>query len=527
MGTLFGRFKLGPRGIVFALLVGVIGVVVLQFTKAAQPVAIMEAEAGVLSGPASQLDDVEASGLKAIQFGGPACAGVTVSAAESIQAKVAANPAGTTFCLQAGTYREQSVEPKDNMTFIGVGTVILNGSRILTGFTQEGSIWRIGGQTQEGYVHTHPDQCRPEAPRCNRPEDVFMNDTALVHVTSKAEVGPGKWFFDYTADTIYIGDNPAGKTIETSTTRHAFSGYVNNITIKNVTVEKYANPAQSGAIMAGFGPGPQTIWLTGWKVDGVIARLNHAAGVAYSFNDGFQLTNSKLLYNGQQGINGNSGKNVLIENNEIAFNNNIRYDFLWEGGGTKFQGSDGLTVRGNHSHDNYGPGLWTDIDNRNVVYENNTVKNNLNAGIFHEISYNAIIRNNTIEDNGLGDPQGWCYGAGIQVSASQDVEVYGNTLKNNNDSIVGIVQNRGGDYTVRNLNVHNNTTTNNSVTGSRTGICSDIGNHPFSVAYNNKFVDNLYFDEGQNWTWNGQEFGSNWAAWQATGNDTGGGYALP
>lgn len=521
-----GKVGSAKQGMLFAVGIAIVGVAVLQFTKASVPSYSTEAELGALSGGATIVGDASASGGQSVHLGEgvPACTGVTVNPGDNIQSKVDANPAGTTFCLQEGLYREQGVMPKDNMIFIGVGAVVMNGARVLSGFAQDGATWYVGGQTQEGYVHEHNGQCRPEAPRCMRPEDVFIDDQVMTHVASKAAVGPGKWFFDYAADRIYIGDNPSGKKVETSTIRNAFAGYVNNVTIKNLTVEKYASPTQSGAIQAGFGPGAQTIWIVGWKIDSVIARLNHSSGVAYSFSDGFELKNSKMLYNGQQGILGATGKNILIENNEIAYNNNIHYDFLWEGGGTKFTYSDGITIRGNNSHDNYGPGLWTDIDNYNVLYENNTVTNNLNAGIFHEISYNAVIRNNTIEGNGLGDPQGWCYGSGIQVSASQDVEVYGNILRNNNDSIIGIVQDRGGSYTVRNLHVHDNTTINNSVTNSRTGICSDFGTHPFSGAYNNRFTSNTYQGSGHNWTWNNTEFGANWNNWKATGNDTAGTY---
>ena len=56
--------------------------------------------------------------------------------------------------------------------------------------------------------------------------------------------------------------------------------------------------------------------------------------------------------------------------------------------------SDGVVMRGNHVFDNVGPGLWCDIGCRNVLYENNLVERNHDAGIFHEISFNAVIRNN-------------------------------------------------------------------------------------------------------------------------------------
>ncbi len=68
---------------------------------------------------------------------------------------------------------------------------------------------------------------------------------------------------------------------------------------------------------------------------------------------------------------------------------------------SKFAYSDTLTVSNNYSHDNDGPGMWTDISSIRTLYEKNIVMNNARAGIFHETSYDAVIRNNTeIFNNG-------------------------------------------------------------------------------------------------------------------------------
>ena len=41
---------------------------------------------------------------------------------------------------------------------------------------------------------------------------------------SAAEVGPGKFYFDYDAATIYIGDDPAGHKVECSVLPIAIRG---------------------------------------------------------------------------------------------------------------------------------------------------------------------------------------------------------------------------------------------------------------------------------------------------------------
>jgi parallel beta-helix repeat protein len=69
-------------------------------------------------------------------------------------------------------------------------------------------------------------------------------------------------------------------------------------------------------------------------------------------------------------------------------------------GGSKFWATEGLVVRNNVVRDNAGAGLWSDTDNRGVLYEGNLVYRNADDGIKHEISYGAVIRNNTCCLNG-------------------------------------------------------------------------------------------------------------------------------
>ena len=111
---------------------------------------------------------------------------------------------------------------------------------------------------------------------------------------------------------------------------------------------------------------------------------------------------------------------TLVQGNEIAYNNYLKgVSYGWEAGGTKFVKTRGLIVRSNYVHHNWGTGLWTDIDNINTLVEGNRVIGNANQGIFHEISYAAVIRNNTVQGNGF-DRCCWLMGAAILVAASPD-----------------------------------------------------------------------------------------------------------
>ncbi len=75
-----------------------------------------------------------------------------------------------------------------------------------------------------------------------------------------------------------------------------------------------------------------------------------------------------------------------------------------DAGGTKFVSSDGMIVRGNEVHDNYGAGLWWDGFNQNARIYDNVIYDNLNWGIFWELSYGGTkIHDNTLTGNGVGE----------------------------------------------------------------------------------------------------------------------------
>ena len=216
------------------------------------------------------------------------------------------------------------------------------------------------------------------------------------------------------------------------------------MTIQNLIVEKYASPTASAAVNLGDSP----YGAENWIVTGSEVRWNHGAGIGQDSNT--IARNNYVHHNCGFGFVG-AGTGVVVEGNEIAYNNIMAgstktcgYESFWGAGGSKWVWTTNLIVRGNFSHHNDGPGLWTDINNIYTLYENNIIEDNVRGGIFHEISYDATIRNNTIRRNGTGkDYPWWTTGAGIEIVSSRNVEVYGNTLVDNWQGITGLNDHRG------------------------------------------------------------------------------------
>ena len=233
------------------------------------------------------------------------------------------------------------------------------------------------------------------------------------------------------------------------------------------------------------------------------------------------IRNNHIHHNNQLGFGATRTTNGLLEGNEVHDNNyNAQYEWGWEAGGSKFSHNNGLVVRNNYVHNNHGPGLWTDGSNINTIYEGNTVVNNFAAGIFHEISYDAIIRNNTVRGNGFGDPQ-WLWGGGITVSSSLNVEIYGNHVEGNFNGITAVQQNRGsgdfGPFKVQNIYVHDNVIVNSG----GTGVATDTGDGSIWSS-NNRFRSNHY-SGGVQWHWSGHT--NDWSGWQGAGHDQDGSYS--
>ena len=436
---------------------------------------------------------------------------ISVWPGENIQAVSDSAGAGATLYIRAGVHRMQQVKTKDNQTFIGEPGAVLNGSRLLSGWQQDGSRWWVGGQTQQGNRH---GRCEGGSPRCNYPEDLFIDSVRQEHVDSLSKVAPGKWYFDYGADRVYVGDNPGGRQIEVSVTERAFYGQTNNVTISGFTVEKYANPAQHGAIDSRNDNRDSTSG-SNWLIIGNKVRLNHGVGIKAAHNA--RVVDNHIHSNGQLGI-GVVGNNPLVEGNEIANNGLLGYEFDWERGGSKFAGTVGAVVRDNNVHDNIGRGLWADVNAYDTLFEGNVVVSNTHAGIFYEISYVATIRDNYIASNGYAD-QAWLWGGGIVIAGSPDVEIYNNTLVNNADGIAVLQQDRSSDaaqfgpHIIQNIYVHNN---NITMTQGLNGVAQDMGDNAVFTSRNNRFADNVYdTGTGNFFEWDNRQL--NLDGWQAYG----------
>lgn len=367
---------------------------------------------------------------------------VNINVGDDFETVVNNHPAGTTFLIKAGEHRLQTITARNGDTFLGeLGAngnrlTVLKGSKILTGFTKlSGNYWKFNGVVGDNFNYDL-GACETDFD-CHRAEDIFVNGLPLRKVNALELMDEeNECYIDGT--NLYIKTDPANKLIEQSVNKFAIRAKAaltdsdnyaaSNITVKNLIIEQYANPAQHGAIHAGNTNQVNVKERMGanWLVENNEVRYNHGAGI-FLYSGGIMKDN--IIYqNGQIGMKA-SGSNVTIIGNEVYENGEWGgYKWSWEGGGSKFSYTKNIHIVNNYCHHNNGPGLWTDIDNENTLIENNRCENNNGSGIFHEISYSATIRCNISANNGYTQATGIWYGGNIFISNSSDVEVYNNTV---------------------------------------------------------------------------------------------------
>ncbi len=368
------------------------------------------------------------------------------------------------FQFEAGRHAPRSLYPQSGQTFQGVfvnGSLasILSGAKVLSPSTV--NLWSFNGVTGDlvvnvsiPFVDSYADETRCSTAGCSVLHDLFVDNERYTRVTGTYLSGK-QWSLNMVNGLSQIrirfpssSKTYIGKRIEIGQKTFAFNGnltyldangiqgeFRDNVTIKNLIIEKFASQAQFGAITSG----------KNWTIENNIVRWNHGGGIrftSYAPAGAVSIVRNNYVYeNGQIGIVSgfmsgdilksrispefeNNVRNVypeayfwedatnlnvalypsstnggVVEANTITGNNYAGYDYGWEAGGTKFTNTTNLRISRNYVYRNHGPGLWTDINNKEALIEGNLVEENDDAGIFHEISFGGTIRCNISRNN--------------------------------------------------------------------------------------------------------------------------------
>lgn len=262
---------------------------------------------------------------------------------------------------------------------------------------------------------------------------VFVDGELLASAGKVEELVVGTHFIDYENAWVYIGSDPAGKTVEITTQDSALvrtmgpaHGKPNDrrgATIRGLTFTQYAYRALE---IEGVEPnrkmnpdefGKDVVGSTFEHV--TISFCSRVAG--YFHGDGIAFRHCLIADCGTEGIYVVNSGDIRIEKTIVTRTNSAEKITGYFASAIKiFNQSYRAVVRDNLIIDNpHASGVWWDVGNVDGVFVNNWVERT-NDGFFFEISKGAICAGNVFVNCDRG----------IHVLNSSNVRIYQNTLWN-------------------------------------------------------------------------------------------------
>ena len=372
--------------------------------------------------------------------------------------------------IHGGTYRESIHVQRSGVTIIGAPneSIVLNGSTVVTSYTNESGLIRIPVYLQ---LKEQPTQCNyaangyvppvitQEEYEVMYPHMVYANGEPMTYRSSNANLSPGEFAVDYTRSGAC--SNP----------------FEHTITAFWVKLASGETPASVGLSYASR---PELIGTGGAVVSGVtIAGLNLMYGantddnkdawggllnthrmsnstfrdlkVAYANCIGASFRGNNNVYrrigiiaNGCEGVHAAELTNSKIIDCQFIGNSWKKPQIRWGAGGIKVtHSSSNNDFIGNVHANNRGAGLWFDIYNPNNLICHSRFENNHFAGLFieHNSDDSTVLHNvayGTVENDNVIYPGVDPVGAGIYIASSGDNLVRRNTSYGNALSAIHI-----------------------------------------------------------------------------------------
>ena len=342
--------------------------------------------------------------------------GKTLNSPWSVTKAIAEAPSGATIVFRGGTYRNINSIIKKKLTLQAYPheKPWIKGSVVVKGWVREGNKWRSDGWKYSFPQHVSRAYVDQKYPLAGRRDMVYINGVSLKQVASIANVRTGTFYVDAANNKLYIGSNPAGKTVEATALAEAFAirKTSSSTVVRGLGFAHYAD----SALMLG---------AASVKLENNTFAWNGEVGVKIIAPNAVVRGNT-FSYNGRKGLGARGAHQMLLEDNKFSYNN-VEHFSSFDASAIKVAKSNDIVMRGNLVEKNFAMGLWVDESSKNATIVNNISRRNEGIGIYFEISHKAIIASNVVHNN---EP------AGIFLLNASSARIYNNTLANNHANII-------------------------------------------------------------------------------------------
>jgi len=282
-------------------------------------------------------------------------------------------------------------------------TPVVKGSRVVSGpWTLDGTsttvyrtAWAFNFGTWNSAFTSDPQGSTSGMDARNKARNQFFVDGVMLkEVPRRTDMTAGTFWVDTLTQTVCIrlSDNsdPTNHFIEGTDTQNALlrTDGKDYLMIKGITFMHDANGPQEAAAVRDYNSSVNTSNDShDVTIDSCSISWAAGAGLALGGRNNLAL-NCALNDNGQLGLHSTRSTNNIMRGGTLLRNNkhpNKAYSIYWEAGGCKVSYSTGFLMEGVEAGNNYGAGIWFDLDNQNATIRNNRSYGNL-IGIHYEVS---------------------------------------------------------------------------------------------------------------------------------------------
>jgi parallel beta-helix repeat protein len=378
-------------------------------------------------------------------------AGTSLDVPTTIETAIARVVTGDAIVMRGGTYRTGGLQLNQGITIQPYldEVPVLKGTRVATEWQAlPNNVWRTKWATlfpaaPLGWWHADREGMLTPLHRFNN-DMVFVDGEALQSAGWPGELGSKGYYIDYAKGEVYIGINPAGRSVEItahdvalhrpSRAVHGKASDRKGFTLRGITLTQYAyraidiegrKPATKVSEEPTDDPvGPSPESAHGKEVVGTLLEnvtIMHCSRVAgYFRGDRLVIRNSLVSDTSTEGIYVIGSSDVLLERNIIKRNNVERLTGYYPSAVKIFNQSYRVTVRDNLIVEQpYSNGVWYDVGNVDGVFVNNYVEGTM-AGLFFEISKGITVAGNVFVNNQQG----------VRILNSAGAKVLHNTFVN-------------------------------------------------------------------------------------------------
>lgn len=343
----------------------------------------------------------------------------------TVKAALTKTVSGGTIVLREGVYHESVLVPPGKAVTIQPYTgekVWFDGSRLVSGFTRDGSAWSapwtVKLDSSPTYTRGAADGTSPgwafvsaTHPMAAHPDQVWIDDVRQKQVGSRNAVAPGTFYVDHAAGRLVLGSDPTGHRVHSGVLPSAFSLRAPGTVLRGFGIRRFVPSVPDFGAVTSFFPGMTLEQMT--------VESSSTAGVGLYAAD-CTVRSTTIRDSGMIGLQGNEADRLTLDRILLSNNNIEHFNAAPVAGGMKFARSRGVTLRDSEVSGNEGIGVWFDESAYDVDILRNIVTDNTESGAMLELTSKSVVAGNTILRSGLD---------ALAIRNTNDVKVWNNTLE--------------------------------------------------------------------------------------------------